>query len=140
LAVALAMAIGLESGCASEPAAIIHRRQRRSAHGVCRPATVFGLMLLGRRSSGPPMSAVCFQPPATRLCPSAGAGVAVVLCGGGPPATPAYANTIAAGALVLALTYVTFDNSQLYHGPVADQRPHRWRRAYTLSIAWLAFA
>ena len=50
-----------------------------------------------------------------------------------------YANTIAAGALVLALTYVTFEIRRLYHGPVLTRGPTTGVEQYTYSIAWLAF-
>src|SRR5258705_11426202 len=52
---------------------------------------------------------------------------------------PAYANTIAAGALVLALTYVTFEIRRLYHGPVLSRGATTGGEQYTYSIAWLAF-
>jgi uncharacterized membrane protein len=50
-----------------------------------------------------------------------------------------YANTIAAGALVLALTYVTFEIRRLYHGPVLTSGATTGVEQYTYSIAWLAF-
>ena len=50
-----------------------------------------------------------------------------------------YANTIAAGALILALTYVTFEIRRLYHGPVMASGPTTGAEQYTYSIAWLAF-
>jgi uncharacterized membrane protein len=50
-----------------------------------------------------------------------------------------YANTIAAGALVLALTYVTFEIRRLYHGPVLTSGDTTGVEQYTYSIAWLAF-
>jgi uncharacterized membrane protein len=50
-----------------------------------------------------------------------------------------YANTIAAGALVLALTYVTFEIRRLYHGPVLTRGPTIAVEQYTYSVAWLAF-
>jgi len=50
-----------------------------------------------------------------------------------------YANTIAAGALVLALTYVTFEIRRLYHGPVLSRGVTTGAEQYTYSIAWLAF-
>ncbi|MDO9564789.1 MAG: DUF2339 domain-containing protein, partial [Bradyrhizobium sp.] len=50
-----------------------------------------------------------------------------------------YANTIAAVALVLALTYVTFEIRRLYHGPVLSRGPTTGVEQYTYSIAWLAF-
>ena len=51
----------------------------------------------------------------------------------------AYANTIAAGALVLALTYVTFEIRRLYHGPIISRGGTSGVEQYTYSIAWLAF-
>jgi uncharacterized membrane protein len=50
-----------------------------------------------------------------------------------------YANTIAAGALVLALAYVTFEIRRLYHGPVLTSGATGDAEQYTYSIAWLAF-
>jgi uncharacterized membrane protein len=52
---------------------------------------------------------------------------------------PAYGNTIAAAALVLALTYVTFEIRRLYHGPVLNSGVTTGAEQYTYSIAWLAF-
>jgi uncharacterized membrane protein len=51
----------------------------------------------------------------------------------------AYANTIAAGALILALTYVTFEIRRLYHGPVLIKGAISGAEQYTYSIAWLVF-
>jgi len=50
-----------------------------------------------------------------------------------------YANTIAAFALVLALTYVTFEIRRLYHGPILSRGPITGAEQYTYSVAWLAF-
>ena len=50
-----------------------------------------------------------------------------------------YANTIAAGALVLALTYVTIEIRRLYHGPVPSGGNTTDLEQYTYSIAWLVF-
>ena len=50
----------------------------------------------------------------------------------------AYGNTIAAAALVLALTYVTFEIRRLYHGPVLTRGVTTGAEQYTYSIAWLA--
>jgi len=52
---------------------------------------------------------------------------------------PAYANTLAAGALVLALTYVTAEIRRLYHGPVMVVGSTSGAEQYTYSIAWLMF-
>lgn len=51
----------------------------------------------------------------------------------------AYANTIAAGALILALTYVTFEIRRIYHGPVMASGPTTGAEQYSYSIAWLTF-
>ena len=50
-----------------------------------------------------------------------------------------YANTIAAGALVLALAYVTFEIRRIYHGPVLSVGQTTGAEQYTYSIAYLAF-
>jgi uncharacterized membrane protein len=52
---------------------------------------------------------------------------------------PVYANTIAAFALMLALTYVTFEIRRLYHGPILSRGPTTGAEQYTYSVAWLAF-
>jgi uncharacterized membrane protein len=51
----------------------------------------------------------------------------------------AYANTIAAGALVLALSYVTLEIRRLYQGPILSNGAPSGAEQYTYSIAWLAF-
>jgi uncharacterized membrane protein len=51
----------------------------------------------------------------------------------------AYANTIAAGALVLALSYVTLEIHRLYHGPMLNTGATGDAEQYTYSIAWLGF-
>lgn len=51
----------------------------------------------------------------------------------------AYANTIAAGALILALTYVTFEIRRVYHGPEMAIGATTGAEQYTYSIAWLMF-
>jgi uncharacterized membrane protein len=50
-----------------------------------------------------------------------------------------YANTIAAGALVLALSYLTFEIRRFYHGPILTSGDTGGAEQYTYSIAWLAF-
>jgi uncharacterized membrane protein len=52
---------------------------------------------------------------------------------------PAYGNTIAGGALVLALMYVTLEIRRLYHGPIFYNVSTTDAEQYTLSIAWLGF-
>jgi uncharacterized membrane protein len=51
----------------------------------------------------------------------------------------AYGNTIAAAALIFALTYVSFEIRRLYHGPVLTGGVTSDVEQYTYSIAWLAF-
>jgi len=50
-----------------------------------------------------------------------------------------YGNTIAAGALVLALSYVTLEIRRLYHGPQLTSGLTGGAEQYTYSIAWLVF-
>ncbi len=51
----------------------------------------------------------------------------------------AYANTIAGGALVFALAYVTLQIRRFYHGPVLLYGGTTGAEQYTYSIGWLAF-
>ena len=50
-----------------------------------------------------------------------------------------YGNTIAAGALVLALSYLTLEIRRLYHGPQLTSGLTSGAEQYTYSIAWLMF-
>jgi uncharacterized membrane protein len=50
-----------------------------------------------------------------------------------------HGNTIAAFALVLALTYVTLEIRRIYHGPILTGGATSGAEQYTYSIAWLAF-
>jgi uncharacterized membrane protein len=50
-----------------------------------------------------------------------------------------YANSIAAAALILALSYVTLEIRRLYHGPMLTHGVTGGAEQYTYSIAWLAF-
>ena len=52
---------------------------------------------------------------------------------------PGYGNTIAAAALILALSYVTLEIRRLYHGPIIAGGPTTGAEQYTYSIAWLVF-
>jgi uncharacterized membrane protein len=51
----------------------------------------------------------------------------------------AFANAIAAGALIFALAYVTLEIRRLYHGPVLVEGDTTDLEQYTYSIAWLVF-
>src|SRR6185312_7374586 len=50
-----------------------------------------------------------------------------------------YANTIAAGALIFALAYVTLEIRRLYRGPHLNVGTISDAEQYTYSIGWLAF-
>jgi len=50
-----------------------------------------------------------------------------------------YANTIAAGALIFALAYLTLEIRRLYRGPLINLGAIGGAEQYTYSIAWLAF-
>ncbi|MDA9423497.1 DUF2339 domain-containing protein [Bradyrhizobium sp. CCBAU 53380] len=50
-----------------------------------------------------------------------------------------YANTIAGGALVFALAYVTLEVRRFYHGPILSTGPTTGAEQYTYSIGWLGF-
>jgi uncharacterized membrane protein len=51
----------------------------------------------------------------------------------------AYANTIAGGALVFALAYVTLEIRRFYHGPLLYSGETTGAEQYTYSIGWLGF-
>jgi uncharacterized membrane protein len=51
----------------------------------------------------------------------------------------AYANTIAGGALIFALAYVTLEIRRLYRGPLINVVTISGAEQYTYSIAWLVF-
>ncbi|MET4289910.1 putative membrane protein [Bradyrhizobium sp. LB8.2] len=51
----------------------------------------------------------------------------------------AYANTIAGGALLFALAYVTLEIRRFYHGPILSTGATTGAEQYTYSIGWLGF-
>jgi uncharacterized membrane protein len=135
---ALAMAIGLER---------LRIRSRSVVHNIgavlltvyAGLGTVFGLML--------------WQTPIFWSIDVGGVFINLLLLGYALPAVLAlllsyavagrrsawYGNTIAAGALVLALSYLGFEIRRLYHGPVLTVGSTGGAEQYTYSIAWLAF-
>jgi uncharacterized membrane protein len=136
--VALAMAIGLER-LRIRTGSVVHNVSAVLLTVFAGVATVFGLMILVTPILSPTnVGGVFFN---------------LLLLGYAMPAVLAlllsyavagrrragYANTIAAGALVLALTYVTFEIRRLYHGPVLSSGATTDAEQYTYSIAWLAF-
>lgn len=50
-----------------------------------------------------------------------------------------YANTIAAGSLVLAFAYITLQVRRVYHGPILATGVTTNAEQYTYSVAWLGF-
>ena len=136
--VALAMAIGLER-LRIRTGSIIHNVSAILLTVFAGLATVFGLLLL--------------ETPILWPRNVGGAFFNLLLLGYALPAVLAlllsyavagrraasYANTIAAAALILALTYVTFEIRRLYHGPVLTSGATSGAEQYTYSIAWLAF-
>src|SRR5258708_11092136 len=136
--VALAMAIGLER-LRIRSGSIVHNISAILLTVFAGLATVFGLMLLETPILWPiDVGGVFIN--LLLLAYALPAVLALLLSyavAGRRPAS--YANTIAAGALVLALTYVTFEIRRLYHGPILARGETTGLEQYTYSIAWLAF-
>jgi uncharacterized membrane protein len=136
--VALAMAIGLER-LRVRTGSVIHNAGAILLTAFAGLASVFGLMLLETPIIWPiDVGGTFFN--LLLLGYAMPAILALLLSYAVAGRRPAgYANTIAAGALVLALTYVTFEIRRLYHGPVLTRGPTTGAEQYTYSIAWLAF-
>ncbi|MGB8399995.1 DUF2339 domain-containing protein, partial [Bradyrhizobium sp.] len=138
VAVALAMAIGLER-LRIRTGSIVHNIGAVLLTAFAGLVSLFGLLLL--------------ENPVIWPINTGGVFINRILLGYAVPAVlalllsyavagrrrAAYANTIAAGALVLALGYVTLEIRRLYHGPVLTIGPTAGAEQYTYSIAWLAF-
>jgi uncharacterized membrane protein len=136
--VALAMAIGLER-LRIRTGSVIHNAGAILLTVFAGLAALFGLMLL--------------ENPIFWYIDVGGAVINLLLLGYALPAVlalllsyavagrrpVAYANTIAAGALILALAYVTFEIRRIYHGPILSVGPTTGAEQYTYSIAYLAF-
>jgi uncharacterized membrane protein len=138
---ALALAIGLER-LRLRSRSIVHNVSAVALTAYAALATLFGLLF--------------FDNPAIWHIAIEGAFINKLLLGYAAPAilalllsyatagqrSPAYANGIAAAALILALSYVTLEIRRLYQGPdLALSLFGRISSAeqYTYSIAWLAF-
>jgi uncharacterized membrane protein len=136
--VALAMAIGLER-LRIRTGSVVHNVSAILLTVFAGLAAIFGLMLLETPMLWPTnvggtffnLLLLAYALPAllALLLSYAVAGRRVA----------SYANVIAAGALILALTYVTFEIRRLYHGPVLTRGDTTGAEQYTYSIAWLAF-
>jgi len=135
---ALAMAIGLER-LRIRSGSVVHNVSAVLLTVYAGLATVFGLML--------------WETPIFWSIDVGGVFINLLLLGYALPAVLAlllsyavagrrsawYGNTIAAGALLLALTYLTFEIRRFYHGPVLTDGDTSGAERYTYSIAWLAF-
>jgi uncharacterized membrane protein len=138
ICVALAMAIGLER-LRIRTGSMVHNIGAMLLTAFAGAASVFGLLFL--------------QNPMIWNEDVGGAFINLILLGYAMPAVlalilsyavagrrpAAYANTIAAGALVLALAYVALEIRRLYHGPFLASGSTSDAEQYTYSIAWLAF-
>jgi uncharacterized membrane protein len=136
--VALAMAIGLER-LRIRTGSVIHNAGAVLLTAFAGLAALFGLMVL--------------ENPILWSIDVGGTVINLLLLGFALPAVlalllsyavaghraVAYANTIAAGALILALAYVTFEVRRIYHGPIMAHGPTTGAEQYTYSIAYLAF-
>jgi uncharacterized membrane protein len=136
--VALAMAIGLERLCVRS-GSIVHDIGALLLTAVAGLISLFGLLLLENPLLWPIDVGGAFI---NRLL--LGYAVPAVLmlllsyaAAGRRPAF--YANSIAASALVMALSYVTFEIRRLYHGPRLTTGVTSDVEQYTYSIAWLVF-
>jgi uncharacterized membrane protein len=136
--VALAMAIGLER-LRIRTGSVIHNAGAILLTAFAGLAALFGLMLL--------------ENPILWSIDVGGTIINLLLLGYALPAVlalllsyamaghrpVAYANTVAAGALILALAYVTFEVRRIYHGPIMAHGPTTGAEQYTYSIAYLVF-
>jgi len=136
--VALAMAIGLER-LRIRSGSIVHNVSAVLLTVFAGLASLFGLLFLDN--------------PAVWPIDVGGVFINLILLGYALPAglmlllsyamagqrRTSYVNTIAAGALILALSYVTLEIRRLYHGPVLTYGATGGAEQYTYSIAWLVF-
>jgi uncharacterized membrane protein len=136
--VALAMAIGLER-LRIRTGSIVHYVGANLLTAFAAAASVFGLFFLENPMIwSEDVGGVFFN--LILLGYAMPAVLALILSYAVAGERPArYANTIAAGALVLALAYVTFEIRRLYHGPILSRGPTTGAEQYTYSVAWLAF-
>ncbi|MGJ4971528.1 DUF2339 domain-containing protein [Bradyrhizobium sp. HKCCYLRH1073] len=136
--VALALAIGLER-LRERSGSIVHNISAVILTGFAGGATVLGLLLF----ENPMISDVAIKGGLLNILILAYAFPAVLMLllsyavAGRRP--PAYGNTLAADALILALSYVSLEIRRIYHGPDLTAGPTSAAEQYTYSIAWLAF-
>ena len=135
---ALAMAIGLER-LRIRSQSVVHNVGAVVLTVFAGLATVFGLLLLDNPAIWPSRIEGAFINPIL-LGYALPAVLALVLSyAAAGRRRAAYANTIAGGALVLALCYVTLEIRRLYHGPLLTAGATGGAEQYSYSIAWLVF-
>jgi uncharacterized membrane protein len=136
--VALAMAIGLER-LRIRTSSIVHNVGAILLTAFAGLAAVFGLAFLDNPAIWPIEIGGLFINPVLLgyAMPALLALLLSYAVAGRRPA--AYANTVAAGALALAIAYVTLEIRRLYHGPILTSGSTGGAEQYTYSIAWLAF-
>jgi uncharacterized membrane protein len=138
VSVALAMAIGLER-LLVRSGSIVHNFSAILLTLFAGLAALFGLLLLENPIFSPTYVGGVFIN-LLLLGYALPALLALLLSyavAGRRPA--AYGNSIAAGALILALSYVTFEVRRFYQGAVLNGAAPSGAEQYTYSIAWLAF-
>jgi uncharacterized membrane protein len=136
--VALAMAIGLER-LRIRTSSIVHNVGAILLTAFAGLAAVFGLAFLDNPAIWPIEIGGLFINPVLLgyAMPALLALLLSYAVAGRRPAV--YANTVAAGALALAIAYVTLEIRRLYHGPILTSGSTGGAEQYTYSIAWLAF-
>ncbi|WP_024513705.1 DUF2339 domain-containing protein [Bradyrhizobium sp. Tv2a-2] len=138
VSVALAMAIGLER-LRIRTGSVVHNVGAVLLTVFAGVVGVFGLLL----AENPMLTSVSLEGTVINLLLLAYALPAVLMLllsyavAGLRPV--AYANTIAGGALVFALAYVSLEVRRLYHGPSVEIGLTTGAEQYTYSITWLAF-
>jgi uncharacterized membrane protein len=138
VSVALAMAIGLER-LRVRTGSVVHNVGAVLLTVFAGLVGVFGLLL----AENPMLTSISLDGAVINLLLLAYALPAVLMLllshavAGRRPV--AYANTIAGGALVFALAYVSLEIRRLYHGPFVETGLTTGAEQYTYSITWLAF-
>jgi uncharacterized membrane protein len=138
VSIALAMAIGLER-LRIRTGSVVHNVAAVLLTVFAGVVGLFGLLLV----ENPMLTSVSLDGAVINLLLLAYALPAVLMLllsytiAGRRPT--AYANTIAGGALVFALAYVSLEVRRLYHGAFVNVGITTGAEQYTYSIAWLAF-
>jgi uncharacterized membrane protein len=136
--VAMAMAIGLER-LRIRTQSVVHNVGAVALTVFAGLATVFGLLFFDNPAIWPTRIEGAFINPIL-LGYALPAVLALLLSHAAAGRRPAaYANSIAGGALVLALCYVTLEIRRLHHGALLTSGATSGAEQYSYSIAWLVF-